>query len=66
MPILLPGAPKQYDQANEAQTRRALENDARTNAKVGQIYDKIYIKDVSTSAVMEITVSGAVLVVTTA
>lgn len=64
--MLLPGAPKQYDQANESQTRREIEKDAKTNAKVGQIYDKIYMRDVDTDAIMEITVSGAVLVVTTA
>lgn len=64
--MLLPGAPKQYDQANESQTRREIEKDAKTNAKVGQIYDKIYMRDVYTDAIMEVTVSGAVLVVTTA
>lgn len=66
MPLLLPGAPDAYDKANEAQARRAIENDARTNAKLNTVYQKIYICSSANAPIMQIKVSGTVLVVTTA
>jgi hypothetical protein len=61
--MLLPKAPEKYDQHDQDVTRGVLNSDAKTNIKVGYVFDKILMKDTATGVVKTIKMTGGALVI---
>lgn len=64
MPLNLAPAPSQYDQADEAQQRRALEAEDKKTVKTGQVLDKLLFKDTATGAIKTVVVTSGAFVIT--
>jgi hypothetical protein len=60
----LPKAPAIYSATDQAQNRRIIETEDRRNLKVGQVFDKILMRDTVTGTVVELTVASGALVIT--
>ena len=62
--MLLPNAPAQYDQANEAQVRHTLEQADKTTAKLNTVFDKILMRDTATGVVKTVVITSGAWVIT--
>lgn len=60
----LPKSPALYDATDQSQVRRILETEDRRNIKIGQVLDKILMRDTATGAVVSLSVSHGSLVIT--
>jgi hypothetical protein len=61
--MLLPKAPEKYDQHDQDNLRGTLTTDAKTNLKVGHVFEKILMKDTATGQVRTIKMTSGALVI---
>lgn len=61
--MILPAPGPTYDKANEAQTRRALNEADQKNIKRGVPLDKLLLRDTDTGEIVTITVASGILVI---
>lgn len=59
----LPAPTPKYDQNNEGQTRRALNEADQKNIKRGVPLDKLLLRDTDTGEIVTITVASGILVI---
>jgi hypothetical protein len=62
--MLIPNAPGSYDQTDQDMVRGVLITDAKTNLKVGYVFDKILMKDTATGVIKTIKMTSGALVIT--
>lgn len=61
--MILPAPTPQYDQTNEAETRRGIANADKQNMKTGQILDKLLFRDTATGAVKTVVITSGAFVI---
>lgn len=63
MSLILGRPPQAYDPQDQAQMRRALEEADGKNIKVGNVFDKILLRDTDTHEIVTLTVASGVVVI---